>query len=179
MQRDWPEGYQLANTMNFRFPQFSPMPLESIVSNCHIDGIAMLEDMLRWNPSRRPTAIQSLKYNYFKVNQKLGPQQVNNLTAKTPFVQNKSLNNYLDKTVPNPIENDNNLNGRLKNVYNGSPNVDNNSIQQLQQQIGTHASRNSTNSVLKSGLSVKDQYLARTRYVAGQNTKNASYRNSG
>ncbi len=174
MQCEWPEGYQLANVMNFRFPQFSPMPLESIVSNCHPDGIAMLNDMLQWNQSRRPTALQSLKYNYFKVSQKLGPQQINNLTAKTTLNQN-----YSDKTAPNPIESDNNINGRLKNIYNGSPNVDNNSIQQLQQQIGTHASRTSTNSLLKSGLSVKDQYLARSRYIAGQNTKNASYRNSG
>jgi hypothetical protein len=150
------------------------MPLESIVSNCHPDGIAMLNDMLQWNQSRRPTALQSLKYNYFKVSQKLGPQQINNLTAKTTLNQN-----YSDKTAPNPIESDNNINGRLKNIYNGSPNVDNNSIQQLQQQIGTHASRTSTNSLLKSGLSVKDQYLARSRYIAGQNTKNASYRNSG
>ncbi|CAG2122327.1 unnamed protein product, partial [Medioppia subpectinata] len=53
-------------------------------------------------------------------------------------------------------------------------------IQQLQQQIGSHASRNSSNnsSLLKSGLSVKEQYLARSRYVAGQTVKNASYRNS-
>ncbi|CAG2119845.1 unnamed protein product, partial [Medioppia subpectinata] len=70
-RRDWAEGYQLANAMNFRFPQFSPMPLDSIVSNSHADGIVLLEDMLRWNPSRRPNAVQSLKYNYFKVNQKL------------------------------------------------------------------------------------------------------------
>jgi hypothetical protein len=155
------------------------MPLESIVSLCNTDGIAMLNDMLQWNPARRPTALQSLKYNYFKVSQKLGPQQINNLTAKTTLNQNKSLTNYSEKTAPNPIENDNNINGRLKNIYNGSPNVDNDSIQQLQQQIGTHASRTSTNSLLKSGLSVKDQYLAKSRYIAGQNTKNASYRNSG
>ena len=159
------------------------MPLDSIVTNSHADGIVLLEDMLRWNPSRRPTAMQSLKYNYFKVNQKLGPnpQPINNLIGNnTSFNNNKTSNNFLDKSSSNLNESETLLNGKLvKYDLNESPNLDNNSIQQLQQQIGSQASRNSSNSVLKSGVSIKDQYMARSRYIAGQNTKNASYRNSG
>jgi hypothetical protein len=60
-QRDWPEGYQLANAMNFNFPRFSPTPLSSVIPNASKDAILLIEDMLCWNPSRRPTAQQSLR----------------------------------------------------------------------------------------------------------------------
>ena len=115
------------------------MPLDSIVRNSDADGIVLLEDMLRWNPSRRPTAMQSLKYNYFKVNQKLGPnlQQINNLIANnTSLNNNKTSNSFLEKSASNLIESEINLNGKsVKYDFNESPNLDNNSIQQLQQQI--------------------------------------------
>lgn len=60
-QRDWPEGYHLASAMNFKFPQFSPTPLSSVIPNASKDAILLIEDMLRWNPSKRPTAQQSLR----------------------------------------------------------------------------------------------------------------------
>ncbi|KDR15056.1 hypothetical protein L798_11131, partial [Zootermopsis nevadensis] len=71
-KRDWPEGYHLASAMNFKFPQFSPTPLSSVIPNASKDAILLIEDMLRWNPSKRPTAQQSLRYPYFQVGQKLG-----------------------------------------------------------------------------------------------------------
>lgn len=160
--------------MNFKFPQFSAIALDTIVTNCSADGIAFLQAMLMWNPSKRPTAAQALKDDYFiKTNQKLGPQSVNS-TKITNNNQRNNISNFGDwnKSLAH-MDDKNNSNSR--NALD-SPNVDNTSIQQLQQQLGTHASRNS---LLKSGLSVKDQYLSRTRYIAGQNTKNATYRNSG
>lgn len=71
-KRDWPEGHQLASAMNFKFPQFSPTPLSSIIPNASKDAIMLMENMLRWNPSKRPTAHQSLRHPYFQVGQKLG-----------------------------------------------------------------------------------------------------------
>ncbi|XP_049777101.1 serine/threonine-protein kinase dyf-5 [Schistocerca cancellata] len=73
-KKEWPEGYQLANAMNFKFPQFSPVPLGSIIPNASKDGLALMGDMLSWNPNSRPTAQQSLRYAYFQVGQKLGIQ---------------------------------------------------------------------------------------------------------
>lgn len=32
-KRDWPESYRLAAAMNFKFPQFSPTPLNKIITN--------------------------------------------------------------------------------------------------------------------------------------------------
>lgn len=64
-QKDWPEGYQLANEMNFKFPAFSPIPLESIVPNCSPEGITLISQLLDWNPSKRPTSSSVFRCPYF------------------------------------------------------------------------------------------------------------------
>ncbi|XP_046423355.1 serine/threonine-protein kinase dyf-5 isoform X2 [Neodiprion pinetum] len=70
---DWPEGYQLAAAMNFKFPNFSPTPLSKLIPNASQESVSLMEDMMRWNPVQRPTAQQSLRYRYFQVG---GPRQV-------------------------------------------------------------------------------------------------------
>ncbi|XP_066953829.1 serine/threonine-protein kinase MAK isoform X2 [Macrobrachium rosenbergii] len=65
-KRDWPEAYSLAQQMNFKFPQFSPTPLTTLIPNASADAIQLMSEMMRWNPARRPTAQQSLRYPYFK-----------------------------------------------------------------------------------------------------------------
>jgi serine/threonine protein kinase len=49
-KRDWPEGFKLAAKMNFKFPQFSPASLQSIIPNASSDALKLISDMLRWNP---------------------------------------------------------------------------------------------------------------------------------
>lgn len=70
---DWPEGYQLAAAMNFRFPQCVPINLKTLIPNASNEAIQFMEDMLKWDPKKRPTASQALKYPYFQVGQVLGP----------------------------------------------------------------------------------------------------------
>lgn len=65
-KRDWPEGYKLAVSMNFKFPQFSPTPLASLIPTASREAISLMEDMLRWNPGKRPSAQQALKSPYFQ-----------------------------------------------------------------------------------------------------------------
>ncbi|XP_072306700.1 serine/threonine-protein kinase MAK isoform X3 [Eucyclogobius newberryi] len=72
---DWPEGYQLATAMNFRFPQCVPTHLKTLIPNASNDAITLMRDMLRWDPKKRPTAVQSLRYPYFQVGQILGASQ--------------------------------------------------------------------------------------------------------
>ena len=62
---DWTEAYKLAANMNFKFPQFSPTPLASIIPNASSEAIALMTDMLKWNPGKRPSAQQALRYAYF------------------------------------------------------------------------------------------------------------------
>ncbi|XP_045132290.1 serine/threonine-protein kinase dyf-5-like isoform X1 [Portunus trituberculatus] len=75
-KRDWPEGYSLAQQMNFKFPQFASTPLSTLISNASQDAIHLMTEMLRWNPARRPTAQQCLRFPFFK-DQK---SEMNNLT---------------------------------------------------------------------------------------------------
>ncbi|NXH10715.1 MAK kinase, partial [Bucco capensis] len=70
---EWPEGYHLASAMNFRFPQCVPISLKTLIPNASTEAIQLMSDMLNWNPKKRPTASQALKYPYFQVGQVLGP----------------------------------------------------------------------------------------------------------
>ncbi|XP_077439491.1 serine/threonine-protein kinase MAK-like isoform X2 [Vanacampus margaritifer] len=69
---DWPEGHILASSMNFRFPKCVPTCLSSLIPNASDDAIALIKDMLQWDPKKRPNAAQALRYPYFFVGQSLG-----------------------------------------------------------------------------------------------------------
>uniref|UniRef100_A0A4W3J3Y7 non-specific serine/threonine protein kinase n=1 Tax=Callorhinchus milii TaxID=7868 RepID=A0A4W3J3Y7_CALMI len=70
---DWTEGYQLAGAMNFRFPQCVPTNLKTLIPNASNEATQVMKDMLQWDPKKRPTATQALRYSYFQVGQALGP----------------------------------------------------------------------------------------------------------
>ncbi|XP_036744605.2 serine/threonine-protein kinase MAK isoform X1 [Manis pentadactyla] len=70
---DWPEGYQLASSMNFRFPQCVPINLKTLIPNASNEAIQLMTEMLNWDPKKRPTASQALKHPYFQVGHVLGP----------------------------------------------------------------------------------------------------------
>ncbi|XP_017308320.1 serine/threonine-protein kinase MAK isoform X2 [Ictalurus punctatus] len=72
---DWLEGHQLAAAMNFRFPQCVPTPLKTLIPNASNEALTLMKDLLYWNPKKRPTAVQALRYPYFQVGQVLGPQR--------------------------------------------------------------------------------------------------------
>ena len=57
-QSDWPDGYNLASSMNFRFPKCVPTSLRSLVPNASDQAITLMKDMLRWDPEKRPSAAQ-------------------------------------------------------------------------------------------------------------------------
>ncbi|KAF3698704.1 Serine/threonine-protein kinase MAK [Channa argus] len=69
---DWPEGYNLAASMNFRFPKCVPTSLRSLIPNASDEAITLMKDMLQWDPEKRPSVVQALRYPYFHVGQALG-----------------------------------------------------------------------------------------------------------
>ncbi|KAF7659501.1 hypothetical protein LDENG_00296860 [Lucifuga dentata] len=85
---DWPEGYQLASAMNFRFPQCVPTHLKTLIPNASNEAITLMKDIIQWDPKKRPTAVQALRYPYFHVGQVLGPppqsQDIRKVQAKPP-----------------------------------------------------------------------------------------------
>nr|XP_046211767.1 serine/threonine-protein kinase MAK isoform X1 [Oncorhynchus gorbuscha] len=83
---DWPEGYQLASAMNFRFPQCVPTHLKTLIPNASTEAITLMKDLLMWDPKKRPTAVQALRYPYFQVGQVLGPRpgsEIRKVTVRT------------------------------------------------------------------------------------------------
>lgn len=57
-QNDWPEGYQLSASMNFRWPQCVPNNLKTLIPNASSEAVQLMRDMLQWDPKKRPTATQ-------------------------------------------------------------------------------------------------------------------------
>ncbi|XP_069349469.1 serine/threonine-protein kinase MAK isoform X1 [Eulemur rufifrons] len=113
---DWPEGYQLASSMNFRFPQCVPINLKTLIPNASNEAIQLMTDMLNWDPKKRPRASQALKHPYFQVGQVLGPSS-NHLESKQPLqkqlqpiepkpplveLEPKPLPDIIDQTVGQP-----------------------------------------------------------------------------
>uniref|UniRef100_A0A3P9IIR8 non-specific serine/threonine protein kinase n=1 Tax=Oryzias latipes TaxID=8090 RepID=A0A3P9IIR8_ORYLA len=97
---EWPEGYQLASAMNFRFPQCVPTHLKTLIPNASNEAIALMKDFLQWDPKKRPTAAQALRYPYFQVGQVLGPRPQSQELKK---MQNRSMvkkQNSESKTDP-------------------------------------------------------------------------------
>lgn len=66
-QQNWAEGLKLAANMNFRFPQFSPTPLNKIVTSACAEAVELITSLCQWDPAKRPTAVQCLQHPYFQV----------------------------------------------------------------------------------------------------------------
>ncbi|CAG0922987.1 unnamed protein product [Notodromas monacha] len=150
--RDWPEGHQLAKAMNFKWPQFTATPIAQVVPMASREGVTLISDLLKWNPGKRPTASQSLRYPYFQVGQKLGPSGLN---------ESQTLRaGQLRQSAPVQMAKNNNNKGRPDS---GDSFADafNESIR-----IKADEKRDGNN------MTAKQRYLNNARYVAGQNTKN-------
>lgn len=64
----WPEGLKLAAQMQFRYPPFVPTPLAQLLPSASYEALALLSDLLQFDPYRRPTASQALQYSFFQAN---------------------------------------------------------------------------------------------------------------
>ncbi|XP_070504312.1 serine/threonine-protein kinase dyf-5 [Chironomus tepperi] len=64
-KNEWPEGHRLASAIQFRFPECPKIPLTSVITRASQQGIHLVEDLLCWDPDKRPNAQQSQRYPYF------------------------------------------------------------------------------------------------------------------
>merc|ERR550519_1048748 len=58
--------------MNFRFPQCVSSDLSQIIPQASRDAIQLMNDFMNWNPKKRPSTGQALKYPYFGTGANLG-----------------------------------------------------------------------------------------------------------
>ncbi|XP_076271823.1 serine/threonine-protein kinase dyf-5-like isoform X1 [Rhynchophorus ferrugineus] len=68
-KKKWPEGYQLAGAVGFKFPYFVKTPLSDVVPQAGPLAISLMDDFMEWNPAHRPTAQGALKHQYFQIGQ--------------------------------------------------------------------------------------------------------------
>lgn len=54
--------------MAFKFPQFVPSSLSKVIPNASPEALALIQDLLKYDPQQRPTASQVLQYPFFMVN---------------------------------------------------------------------------------------------------------------
>ncbi|XP_063215761.1 serine/threonine-protein kinase dyf-5 isoform X2 [Bacillus rossius redtenbacheri] len=186
-KRDWPEGYQLAGAMNFKFPQFSAVPLSSVVPSAGKEGITLMSKLLAWNPGHRPTAQEALRHPYFQVGQKLSCGTSQQLDATSRTRSNATLSQSflaqgsaslvyglkmsqapVDKRAcrlgPDPSQDDTDLADifgvKVRHAEQQENRPDNWGVAPPPQRASPGIKR----------LSAKQHYLSVARYVAGQST---------
>ncbi|KAJ8943751.1 hypothetical protein NQ318_011962 [Aromia moschata] len=76
-KKKWPECYQLAGAVGFKFPYFAKTPLGDVVPQASNNAISLMDDLLEWNPAHRPSAQSALKHQFFLVGQQYSALQTN------------------------------------------------------------------------------------------------------
>lgn len=192
LQKEWSEGHQLANLMNFKFPQFTAIALESIVTNACSEGVTFLTELLYWNPNNRPTTTSALRHSYFRnfgtghrmsgqsngsaVKANLRPsqtqpedratQKLHHQQKQEQFKNNSNHDdvfNYSTRGSIGKSVSTGNFNSSIKK----DESIRNNEESSDKSQKAT-ASRVSANSITRN--SIKDQYLNRSRYITAQSS---------
>jgi len=64
-ESNWKQGVKLAKKLGISLKCNRQISLQDKVSNAPYDAIALLKDLLEWNPKDRPTCQQALKHRYF------------------------------------------------------------------------------------------------------------------
>ncbi|CAH8313002.1 unnamed protein product [Eruca vesicaria subsp. sativa] len=65
-EETWLEGLNLANTINYQFPQLSGVPLSSLMPSASKDAVNLITRLCSWDPCNRPTAAEALQHPFFQ-----------------------------------------------------------------------------------------------------------------
>jgi serine/threonine protein kinase len=66
-QKTWPDGIRLANKLGIRFPNTIPSGLAAVIPNASQSALNLISNMLKFDPSRRPSASQALQHEFFQL----------------------------------------------------------------------------------------------------------------
>jgi len=100
-QQNWPEGLKLAAQIGFRFPQFVPTKLETLVPQANQEGLEIMYSMLSWDPSKRMSAAKVLQHPYFEASA-MGDMQQQAQAAHGGALPSLSANNHKAALNANP-----------------------------------------------------------------------------
>lgn len=98
--QNWPEGLKLAQKMNFKFPQIAAPAFNTLVPNASVEGVQLMRDMLKYDPSKRPSAAQALQYPWFQLGVNVPVMPTSD--PRPPTFDNPGQNQkYVQNTNPN------------------------------------------------------------------------------
>ncbi|XP_064383441.1 serine/threonine-protein kinase dyf-5-like [Halichondria panicea] len=80
----WAEGLKLAANMNCKLPLYVLTSLTGIIKEASADGIHLISELLQWNPKKRPTSAQALRFKFFQVGQSLTTASQSTTTVHPP-----------------------------------------------------------------------------------------------
>lgn len=95
----WDAGYKLAKKVGIQFGQYSKVGLDSIIRSASSDAIDLMEQMLQYDPVKRPSASQILQHPYFMKTMKVDPahQVWGETSVRDNYTKKKSLINAQTK----------------------------------------------------------------------------------
>lgn len=64
-ENTWSEGLELARDIHYEFPNFPGVCFSKLLPNASPDAVNLIATLLSWDPSLRPTAIQTLQHPFF------------------------------------------------------------------------------------------------------------------
>ncbi|XP_026481627.1 probable serine/threonine-protein kinase DDB_G0268078 [Ctenocephalides felis] len=169
---DWPEGHILASAMHFRFPVFPRVPLSSVVPGAGNQGLRLMEDLLMWNPAKRPTALQSLRYPYFQGATK--PINHGLVVKPKPLIQQQQLPPLEPKDISPDTTINNNISSNLVQVNNDTTTNSSSAIlNQNQNRVDKVAPLNITGISTNSFLNISLDSLGSTINISNGGVTNA------
>eukprot|EP01018_Ginkgo_biloba_P007416 Gb_12807 [translate_table: standard] len=62
----WSEGLRLATSMKYQFPQVMSTHLSVLIPTASAEAIDLMASLCAWDPSKRPTAAESLQHPFFQ-----------------------------------------------------------------------------------------------------------------
>eukprot|EP00927_Polykrikos_kofoidii_P001000 TRINITY_DN10365_c0_g1_i1.p1 TRINITY_DN10365_c0_g1~~TRINITY_DN10365_c0_g1_i1.p1 ORF type:complete len:458 (-),score=77.91 TRINITY_DN10365_c0_g1_i1:312-1685(-) len=65
-QQQWAEGHKLAAQIGFRWPQFVPTSLQTLIPMAGKEGIDIMNGMMQWDPAKRLSASRCLQHPFFE-----------------------------------------------------------------------------------------------------------------
>lgn len=66
MESEWVNGYKLAESINYQFPQFTGVDLSSLMPSASEEAISLISLLCSWDPCKRPTAPEVLQHKFFQ-----------------------------------------------------------------------------------------------------------------
>ncbi|OHS95334.1 CMGC family protein kinase [Tritrichomonas foetus] len=91
--QNWPDGIKLANRLGIRLNNNPPVSLSKLMPDASPQAIDLISQMLRYDPSKRPSAQQALQHPFFK-GDKCPPNFESKPTQKSPLFQNTNADHH-------------------------------------------------------------------------------------